>query len=46
MWRRLSEGSGMIDATEFRNVMGNLGERFTIPEGGFIDSLLSLSILS
>ena len=28
-----SDGTGMIDATEFRNVMGNLGERFTIPEG-------------
>ena len=27
------DGSGKIDASEFRNVMGNLGERFTIPEG-------------
>ena len=23
----------MMDASEFRNVMGNLGERFTVPEG-------------
>ena len=27
------DGTGLIDASEFRNVMGNLGERFTIPEG-------------
>ena len=36
-WLTLSpsprDGTGKIDASEFRNVMGNLGERFTIPEG-------------
>ena len=33
----------MMDASEFRNVMGNLGERFTVPEGS---GKLSLPILS